>query len=243
LPKKTPKHASKKKPTFPFWKNLVLELILIGAGVCVIAYGLTYRVPNAIPVTYRETLTVDYQNSSEIAKNPLGQSYTFLTPPISLLVETTFNAQGTFGADNPITIHAVIHNANNTVTNYYCCLDFLNAVPVNNPSDSEHSWLPLKNWQNGTYTADGVLEWPNGGPTYTWLLPNPPPNGCANYRVPNDMITSGGRRSPTLTIGPISDTLTWQNDQRNTQLVIYTLGVIIFGPYEVVKRLVYRRNK
>lgn len=232
--KKVTKRGGKR--TTPIWKNLAIELILVVIGLSVIVYGFTYRVPDAIPKPVGETLNVNYQVRSVTVADSSGQNHTILTPPVTLDLETIFKAQGTYGADNPITISAKITKANITVTDYYCCLLFVNALPVDYPFAKLFDWLPLMNQGDGTYTAEGVLVWPDGGPTYTWLLPNFPPHTKATYNIPLEMITSGGR-PPTLTIGPISETLTWQNDQRNTQLELITLGVIIIGPYEVAKRL------
>jgi hypothetical protein len=229
------------KRATPVWKNLAVEVILVIVGVSVIAYGFTYRVPDAIPQTVREMLTINYHRSSIWAISKLGHNYTILTPPINMYVVTTFNAQGSFGADNPIAINVVISDANNTVTDYYCCILFWNAVRANETANPLHDYLYLKNWGNGTYTARGVMEWPNEGPTYTWLWPNYPANVTADYRIPLDMITFGGRQ-PTLTIGPISDTLAWQDAQRNTRFSYVTAGLLIIGPYEVVKRLSGRKD-
>jgi hypothetical protein len=189
----------------------------------------------------RETLIVNYQTPSWTATDSSGQNHTILTPPVSLSLVTTFKAQGGFGADNPITISAVITDANVTVTEYYCCLGFYNAVLANNPQDSQHAWLALVNQGNGIYTAGGVLEWPDGGPTYSWLLPNFPPHIKTTYNIALLVIASGGR-PPTLTIDPISDTLAWQDAQRNTRLSYVTAGLLIIGPYEVVKRLSGRKD-
>jgi hypothetical protein len=236
--KKAVRNGSSKRTT-PLWKNLAVETILVIVGFSVIVYGLAiYRVPDAIPKTVRETLTVNYHSPSKTVTSALGHNYTILTPPINFYIVTTFKAQGGFGADNPITISALITEANNTVTDYYCCLSFWNAVPANDTTNAQHDWLPLKNWGNGTYTADGVLEWPDGGPTYTWLWPNHPANVTATYRVGLDIITYGGR-TPTLTISPISDTLAWQDAQRNTRLELIGLGIVIIGPYEAAKRRRY----
>lgn len=218
-------------------KSLALELILILAGSCVIVYGFVYQTPDTIPQTVREMLTVNFHSSSKTVTSSLGHNYTFVTPSIRLVIATTFKAKGGFGADNPITIHAVISDANNTVTDYYCCILFWNSVPANDTTNSEHDWLPLKNRCDGTYTADGVLVWPVGGPTYTWLYPNPPANFKTIFRVGLDIITYGGRQ-PTLVIDPVSDTLAWQDSERSTRLELIGLGILIIGPYEVAKRLV-----
>lgn len=204
--------------------------------------GLIYRVTDAIPQTVRETLTVNYHSPYTIVTSKLGHKYTILTPPLTFFIATTFKAQGGFGADNPIAVSSVIYEANNTVTDYYCCVLYWNAVPANDTTNSLLDYLPLKNWGNGTYTAAGVLEWPDGGPTYTWLWPNHPANVTADYRVTLDIITYGGR-NPTLIIGPISDTLAWQDAQQNTRLELIGLGIAIIGPYEVVKRLAGRQNE
>jgi hypothetical protein len=189
-----------------------------------------------------ERLNVNYQSPSITVTDSSGRNHTILTPPISLDLETTFKAQGSFGASNPITISAVITEANITVTDYYCCLLFSNAVPADNPTDRLHDWLPLVNWGDGTCTACGVLEWPDGGPTYTWLLPKFPEHVRTKYNIPLEMITSGGR-PPTLTIDPMSDTLAWRDSQQNTQFTLIGLGILIIGPYEVLKRLVGRQGE
>jgi hypothetical protein len=231
------------KNASPTWKNLRVEMILVIVGVSIIVYGgLFYRVPDAIPQTVREMLTVNYHSPYKIVTSKFGHNYTILTPPIRFFIATTFRAQGGFGADNPITVHSVIYEANNTITDYYCCVLYWNAVPANDTTDSLHDYLPLKNWGNGTYTADGILVWPDGGPTYTWLWPNHPANVTADYRITLDIITYGGR-NPTLIIGPFSDTLAWQDAQRNTRLELIGLGIVIIGPYEAVKRLAGRQNE
>ena len=241
-PKSVGKGSGKRAP--PIWRRFRVELILVIVGLSVIGYGLTiYRVPDAIPKTVREMLTVNYHTTSTTITSAFGHNYTILTPPIRFYLVTTFRAQGGFGADNPITINAMITEANNTVTDYYCCLSFWNALPANDTTNTRHDWLPLKNWGNGTYTADGVLEWADGGPTYTWLWPNHPANVTTTiYRVELDIITYGGR-SPTLIIDPISDTLAWQDAQRNTRLELISMGIAIIGLYEFVKRVAGRQEE
>jgi hypothetical protein len=205
-------------------------------GCSAIGYGYTYQTPNAIPKTVPEILTVIYPVTSLTVTSALGNNYTFLTPRIKFTITTTFDARGSFGANNPISVHVVISGANNTVTNYYCCVLFWNAVPASNPSDSEDNWIPLMNQGNGNYTADGILEWPDGGPTYTWLLPLQAPVPTTTI-VPLTIITLNGTRPPTLTIGPTSDTLAWQDAERTYRIEVVGVGILIIGPYEVVKRV------
>lgn len=235
MPKKAVKRSGKRSTSI--WKSLTVILILLGVGV--IGYGLTYRVPDTLPKKVSETLYVSYQSPSITVTDSNGNNVTILTPPVTLDLDTTFEAQGSFGARNPITISAVITEANTTVTKYYCCLLFTGAVPPNIPWAAEFDWLTLTNRGDGTYTAGGVLEWPDGGPTYTWLMPNFP-EPLTQYRIPLEMITSGGRL-PTLTIEPMSATLAWQNAQQETQLGYAELGIAIIGLVslaEVVRRLI-----
>jgi hypothetical protein len=231
-------------PKAPLWRQSKVELILVVLGVAAIGYGLIYQTPNAIPDTVSERLTTNFPSDNITVTGSNGQNYTFLTPHISYLVEITFNAQGSFSADNPITIHVVIYNANNSVTEYYCCIAFWGAVPASNPSDFADNWFYLNDMGNGNYTADGVLEWPQGGATYDWLWPNMPQGvTSAAYHLDFSFITFNNQRSPTLTIGPSSDTLAWQSAQQNIKNGWITLGVLVIGPYEVVKRLSGRREE
>ena len=230
------------------WTSLYVEIILLIIGFGLIGYAwIVYRTPNVFPAaTNDEFLTVKYPNDSSLVQASNGVEYTILTPTVHFDIETTFQAQGGYGADNPITIYSVITNANATLTNYYCCLMFTNSYSPN-PAITEDDWLNLTNNGDGTYSADGVLEWATGGPTYTWLLPQPPvlPAG-QNLRtvwgVGMDVITlQGTRTTPTLTIDSIGATQSWQSAQLSTRISITELGVMIIGPYEVVKRVVYRQ--
>ena len=229
----------------PRWKSLLVEVVILIVGFSFIGYAwLFYTTPNVFPpATHDELLTVRYPNDSTIVQSSNGVKYTVLTPTVHFEIQTTFEAKGGYGAGNPITIHALITHANATLTDFYCCLFFTGASSPN-PSLYEAGWLNLTKIDSQTYTADGVLEWATGGPTYTWLYPNAPiPSPGTSLQtywgVGMDVITLKGiRTDPTLTIDPLADTQAWQNAQLSTQISITGIGIAIIGPYEFLKRVV-----
>lgn len=230
--------------TPPTWKSLYVEIVLIIIGCILIGYAwLFYATPDVFPAaTHAEILVVKYPSDSTVIQASSGINYTVLTPTVKFEIDTTFEAQGGYGADNPITIHATITEANTTLTDYYCQVLFTDASSPS-PNAYEGGWLNLIPHDNGTYyTADGTLEWATGGPTYTWLAPCVPSGfvGYTYWSVGMDVINPNGSRQPTLTIDPISSTQDWQNAQLYARLEMTGIGVLIIGPYEGLKRLVGR---
>jgi len=209
---------------------VVICLIALGAGSTFYAWFI-YKTPNVFPQwSYSEIMTVKYPTNSTTVTASNGINYTIPTPTVHFSITTTFTAQGGYGADNPITIHSVINGANASLMDYYCCLFFTDASSPS-PSEYEAGWLNLADLHNGTYVANGTLEWAAGGPTYTWLYPNNPlPSGRALWGVAMNVIApNGSGRQPTLTIDPLSSTQSWQNNELQVREGYTTVGWVPFG--------------
>jgi len=83
--------------------------------------------------------------------------------------------------------------------------------------------LPLHDIGDGRYEAIGQLTWLKGGDTWLTLVPR------INEFTMNDKDFSG---DPTMDIGPISDTLSWQNNELTQKLtwVLIAFSIIAFAP-------------
>ncbi len=181
-----------------------------------------YRYPDADPIVSPEVRTVNYFNSH--------YGFPADLPNVTFSIVSTFRAQGTFGADNPIKIHAVINGVrmqagfnSSTLLAYYYAVVYTDGYPPK-PNDSASvslGRLPLDDLRNGTFVADGTLEWHEGGGTWVSLLPSI--SLIRNIGADRALMAQG---PPTTTIGPVKETRDWQSDELHTRIEIMSLFFI-----------------
>ena len=190
-------------------------------AVVVAGYAfLGYRYPDAKPITTSGITTIAYP-----------ARYGF--PAVRFYYLITFDAQGGFGADNPITIHITITDANFTFIHTYCCVIFTDAYNVTNPNYNEQPKLTLTYWtKNNSYTASGQAGWSAAGAV--WMFLQPSRETGRTYSVIDRAIMQTGPQ--VITIDALADTQSWQSSQLTTQFEIAALGVSPLFGYEALKR-------
>jgi len=153
--------------------------------------------------------------------------------PVNFTISVIFSTYGTFSAENPIHVHAVIYNANvSDLTKHIGAITFTGAANVSGvPIYNEiplFGYLTLSQGSNHTYVADGDLIWHQSITCY--LITIPPFQGVIRYR-----------NSPTgdsvLNISPVSDTLSFRSSHTMEQLTYVIVGFSILTLQPVVSEI------
>jgi len=186
-----------------------------------------YHYPQALPVVQPQSLALAY---------PKCNCTDLITPPVSFSIVSTFKAQGDYSADNTITVHAVIYGVN--LTDFfrdYGGMLYSGSYYANDTS--KQAGLYLKNWGNGTYTADGQVEWETGGPTYVWLIPRPQNITHSVYYTYIVPLSSVSKSPPVMSIGSINDTNTWRGQEFQNRIGLLIVAFLPFGAYETATKV------
>lgn len=225
------------------WRgNSKLELAFVIVAALIIGYAVFgYHVANAVPKNTfqgRElgSWSVQFEkNQTGLECNQyikcIGDYAQF--PSIAANFNTTFTAEGSLSADNPIHIHLEITNANLTDwTHIYCNVTYTDGNQVADPT--KQSVLKLENLTDGAVGADGWAQWSSAGASWVFLLP------CIHIGEPDSLLVSTHTfiesGDPAINITGAADATAWQGQKTMTQIDLSILGLSIFGAYEVVKR-------
>lgn len=145
--------------------------------------------------------------------------------------DITVYAKGVVSANNPVTLSVVLSNLNATksLLDDYCCIGFTGAHGIRESDGAVTSnlgRLPIKAQGDGTYVAEGDLVWLASGDTWLVVLPNDVLTN--DLSVPTSSLKVG---DPAFTVGTVSDTLSWQNNELMQKLTWVLIGFSIIACY------------
>ena len=153
---------------------------------------------------------------------------------ISFNFVANFSTVGTFSAENPIHVQAIINNVNvSNFLDYVGSITFAGAfnasglVFVNNVTSA--SYLMLSQSGNGEYVAEGDLVWHSSMTTYLVIIA--PFQTMFMYPLEHNPI------NPILSISSVSDTLSFQSNQLTTQLTYVLIGFSVLTLQPVLNAL------
>jgi hypothetical protein len=149
---------------------------------------------------------------------------------VNFTISLTFSTSGSFSAENPIHVHAVIYDANvSDLTNHIGAITFTGAANVSGtPIYNETAlfgYLVLSQGSDGTYVADGDLIWHQSITCY--LIPLPPFQGVIRYQN----LPTG---DPVLDISSVSDTLSVRSNHTMEQLTYVIVGFSVLTLQPVI---------
>lgn len=210
----------------------VIALILIVSATVVNLYGWQTSKAPSIRILRIESTAFEYWHLMGL-------------PSANVTLSVVYSADGALSVNNPIHVRAVILDSNLTVAGfvqYYPYLGYTDAFNARTPPDksdipsfSKLTWEPNA---SGTYIGEGDLIWLYEGPSWSYFMPH----GNVGVRYPD--VEKG---MPSLTISPLADTFSVQNNEISQRLTWIAAGFSILllqpifealflkdGPQEVV---------
>jgi len=156
-------------------------------------------------------------------------------PSLTFNYTVTFSTVGTFSAYDLIQFNAVVYNVNNptALSEYYKVAQFTNASWIEYGSDGN-----LSLGSGGRYYATGEIAFAEGGNTWFFLGPyhvGPLVNPEAKAEL--------AKTPPTLTISPVSDSLTVAFNEAAIRyaLIIGSFSILLLQP--IIEGIVLREKK
>ena len=157
--------------------------------------------------------------------------------PFIFSIDLNFSSVGTFSAENPVHVRAVINNVNiSDLTAHLGAISFTNAYNVVEKHIAgdvpAYGFIPLYQSKNGEYTAEGDFIWHQSETCY--IIPLPPFQGTIKSPNLNNQQLYG---SPVLYISPVSDTLSSRSNHVIEQLTYVVVGFSIIMLQPVINAL------
>jgi hypothetical protein len=193
-----------------------LMLIIVALPIFIYAFRGIHT-----PVTY---LPVNLERDNLVCEDGTVVNFT---------ISLNFSTSGSFSAENPIHVHAVIYDANvSNLTNHIGAITFTGAANVSGtPIYNEvamFGYLTLSQGSDSTYVADGDLIWHQSMTCY--LVTLPPFQGVIRYQN----LPTG---EPVLDISPVSDTLSVRSNHIIEQLTYVIVGFSVLTLQPVVSEI------
>ena len=165
---------------------------------------------------------------------PIGY-WVNIAPPVSVEVQIWLTASGALSVNNPVTVRAIVTDANVTdLLRYYNAISFTDAYQTDG---SQNAKIPLKANPSttGEYDADGTIIWLIEGPTWVIFLPNTEKNIVANRAD----VTKGDAVAQIASIG---DTLSIQNSVTEQRLTWVLVGFSVLMLQPILEALFLKEN-
>ena len=153
-------------------------------------------------------------------------------------IDLNFSTIGTFSAENPIHVNALIYNVNisDDLTTHLGAISFTNAYHINEKNivgdAPAYGYVALSKSGNGQYVAKGDLIWHQSETCY--IIPLPPFSGTLTTED-YDAVQLYGKS--VLYISPTSDTLSFRSNHLILQLTYVVVGFSIIMLHPVLNAL------